>query len=87
MVSAASWQPFSGASLIAPAANPARDEITQEVSVEELIELAQKQRCAIYQRLGEWQDEYILAEDNSKGRIVLNGCTLADIRRYLQDEQ
>jgi hypothetical protein len=55
--------------------------------MDDLVALAAEKGLAIYQRLGDWRDEFVLAEDNAEGRIILNGGSLADVQRFLQDER
>jgi hypothetical protein len=52
----------------------------------ELIEMLERHGYAIFQGLGDWQDEFILTEANAKGRIVMNGCHIGDIQRFAQEE-
>ena len=52
---------------------------------DELVELAEKQGYVLYQGLDDFSDEFILAENNGRGRIVLNGCTIADVLRFLEE--
>jgi hypothetical protein len=54
-------------------------------AMDELIEELERLGYVIYRLMNDTQDEYIVAAKDG-GRIVLNGCSLGDVQRLLQEE-
>ena len=50
---------------------------------DELVERLEQEGYVLYQGLGDFSDEFILAEKN--GKIEMNGCTIADVLRFLEE--